>query len=90
MEALPGFSQNFKGGEGCRLKQTLYRLKQSPRAWFGQFIMAMKKYGYRQSNFDHTLFLKRNREKVTCLIICVDDMILTGNDEADMTGYTGV
>lgn len=58
MEAPPGFSSSFKSSEACKLKKALYGLKQSPRAWFGRFTMAMKKYGYRQSNSDHTLFLK--------------------------------
>ncbi|XXG51736.1 hypothetical protein AAC387_Pa03g0242 [Persea americana] len=37
-------------------------------------------FGYKQSNSDHTLFLKHNKEKITALIVYVDDMIVTGND----------
>lgn len=40
----------------------------------------MKAFGYQQSNSDHTLFLKYNREKIIVLIVYVDDMIVTGND----------
>ena len=85
MEAPPGFLDNFKTGEVCRLKKSLYGLKQSPRAWFGRFTLAMKKYGFKQSNSDHTLFLKRKGNFVTCLIIYVDDMIITGNDKEEIT-----
>ena len=85
MEAPPGYSQEFGDGEGCKLIKALYGLKQSPRAWFGRFTKAMKKFGYKQSNSDHTLFLKRVRDKITCLIIYVDDMIITGNDEKEIT-----
>ena len=63
MEAPPGFSEGFETGEGCRLKKTLYGLKQSPRVWFGRFKEAMTKYGFRQSNSDHTLFLKKRDER---------------------------
>ncbi|GKB43255.1 putative RNA-directed DNA polymerase [Tanacetum coccineum] len=42
----------------------------------------MKKYGYKQSNTDHTLFLSHRGDRVTCLIIYVDDMIITENDES--------
>ncbi|KAM0055171.1 putative RNA-directed DNA polymerase [Helianthus debilis subsp. tardiflorus] len=84
MEAPPGFAKDFKANEVCRLKRTLYGLKQSPRAWFGRFTFAMKGYGFRQSNSDHTLFLKRTGKFVTCLIIYVDDMIITGNDEEEI------
>ncbi|KAJ0444834.1 putative RNA-directed DNA polymerase [Helianthus annuus] len=84
MEAPPGFTTDFKTREVCRLKKTLYGLKQSPRAWFGRFTLAMKRYGFQQSNSDHTLFLKRRGKLVTCLIIYVDDMIITGNDKEEM------
>lgn len=42
----------------CRLKKTLYELKQSSKAWFERFCMAIKQYGFGQSNYDHILFLK--------------------------------
>ena len=43
----------------CKLKKSLYGLKQSPRAWFGRFTKSMRSFGYHQSNSDHTLFLKK-------------------------------
>uniref|UniRef100_A0A803LQS3 Reverse transcriptase Ty1/copia-type domain-containing protein n=1 Tax=Chenopodium quinoa TaxID=63459 RepID=A0A803LQS3_CHEQI len=42
-----------------------------------------------QSNSDHTLFLKKEKEKITCLIIYVDDMIITGNDEEEIADLKG-
>ncbi|GKC56600.1 putative RNA-directed DNA polymerase [Tanacetum coccineum] len=84
MEAPPGFSQHFKHGEVCKLKKSLYGLKQLPRAWFGRFTLAMKKYGYKQSNSDHTIFLSHRGDRVTCLIIYVNDMIITENDESEI------
>ena len=47
MEAPPGFAGEFEGGKVCKLKRTLYGLKQSPRAWFGRFTEVMKKCGYK-------------------------------------------
>ncbi|WJZ82183.1 hypothetical protein VitviT2T_001965 [Vitis vinifera] len=64
----------------CKLKKSLYGLKQSPRAWFGRFTKSMRVFGYRQSNSDHTLFLKKQHGKITALIVYVDDMVVTGND----------
>ena len=68
----------------CRLQKSLYGLKQSPRSWFGRFTSSMKAFGYRQSHSDHTLFIKHSRGKLTALIIYVDDMIVTGNNDAEM------
>ena len=83
MDIPPGFST--APNTVCRLQKALYGLKQSPRAWFGRFTLVMKKYGFQQSNADHTLFLKHRHGKVTALIIYVDDMIITGNDEEEVS-----
>ena len=40
----------------------------------------MTTFGYKQSNSDHTLFLKKQHEKITTLIVYVDDMIVLGKD----------
>jgi hypothetical protein len=44
----------------------------------------MRKYGFQQSNSDHTLFLKHHQGKVTTLIVYVDDMIITGDDKEEI------
>ncbi|KAB2628709.1 hypothetical protein D8674_033504 [Pyrus ussuriensis x Pyrus communis] len=79
MDFPPGYSAGRSTGV-CRLRKSLYGLKQSPRAWFDRFTQVMKNIGYYQSHSDHTLFVKRRQEKVTALIIYVDDMIITGDD----------
>ncbi|KAJ0520490.1 putative RNA-directed DNA polymerase [Helianthus annuus] len=48
MEAPHGFTDEFGEMEVCLLKKSLYGLKQSPRAWFGKFTLAMKNYGFTQ------------------------------------------
>ena len=76
MKAPLGFSSGYYNPrEGCKLKKALYGLKHSPRVWFERFTAAMTKFGYKQSNSDHTLFLKSQNDHITCLIIYVDDMI---------------
>ncbi|KAH9718181.1 retrovirus-related pol polyprotein from transposon RE1 [Citrus sinensis] len=67
----------------CKLKKSLYGLKQSPRAWFGKFTKAMIRFGYNQINSDHTLFIKKRQGKITALIVYVDNMVVTGNDEEE-------
>ena len=45
----------------------------------------MRKLGYKQSDADHTLFIKQKLGKVTALIMYVDDMVVTGNDLSAIT-----
>jgi hypothetical protein len=89
MDIPPGYSVTMGENNVCKLQRALYGLKQSPRAWFGRFSLAMKKYGFTQSNSDHTLFLKRQQGKVTALIIYVDDMIITGDDKEEISRLQG-
>ena len=72
------------GYKVCRLKKALYGLKQSPRAWFGRFTQAMVSLGYKQSQGDHTLFIKHSQDgKLTLLLVYVDDIIITGDHELE-------
>ncbi|RVW96113.1 hypothetical protein CK203_037829 [Vitis vinifera] len=48
----------------CKLKKSLYGLKQSPRAWFEHFDKVIKHYGYTQSQADHTMFYKHSNEGI--------------------------
>ena len=45
----------------------------------------MRRYGFDQSNSDHTLFLKHRQGKVTTLNVYVDDMIITGDDTEEIS-----
>lgn len=42
------------------------------------------KQGYKQAHGDHTLFIKHTPNKVTVVIVYVDNIILMGNDEDKM------
>lgn len=84
MEPPPGFTEKF-GSKVCRLKRSLYGLKQSPRAWFERFTKFVKSQGYSQGQADHTLFTKvSTKDKLSVLIVYVDDIILTGDDTDEM------
>ena len=81
MEVPPGYKKNLNANTVCKLKKALYGLKQSPRAWFGRFTRAMLAMGYKQSQGDHTLFIKHSPSGgVTALLVYVDDIIVTGDD----------
>jgi len=84
MELLPGYGEKTATNTICKLKKALYGLKQSPRAWFGRFTKVMMSLGFKQSQGDHTLFIKHSKSRgVTMLLVYVDDIIVTGDDEEE-------
>ena len=85
MNASPDFENYFSVGKVCKLKKSLYGLKQSPRAWFERFSRSIIQFGFQQSRGDNTIFIKNKPEgKLTALIVYVDDIILIGNDVGEM------
>ncbi|XP_071681833.1 uncharacterized protein [Lolium perenne] len=89
MDIPPGFSSSETEGKVCKLKKSLYEkslygLKQSPRAWFGRFRKEICSLGYQQSNADHTLFFRIHNDKIDMLVVYVDDIVITGNDDEEI------
>jgi len=64
----------------CRLRKSLYGLKQSPRAWFGKFSNVVQQFGITWSEADHSVFYRHLSVGCVYLIVYVDDIVLTGND----------
>jgi len=84
MEIPPGFSKDVIAEKVCRLKKSLYGLKQSPRAWFDRFRCALCGMGYKQCNGDHTVFYRHSGRRIAILAVYVDDIIITGDDEVEV------
>ena len=68
----------------CRLRQTLYGLKQASQAWFAKFSSTISHHGFSGSSFDTNLFLRRSGHGITILLLYVDDMIITCDDVQDI------
>ncbi|EOY27051.1 Cysteine-rich RLK (RECEPTOR-like protein kinase) 8, putative [Theobroma cacao] len=84
MKIPPGFDDKKTKRKVCRLKKAVYGLKQSPKAWFNRLNKAIISFGYHQSNADHTLFIKHGSDKITSLIVYVDDIVATGDDKEEI------
>ncbi|KAH7571721.1 hypothetical protein JRO89_XS04G0125500 [Xanthoceras sorbifolium] len=75
MAPPPGISHSL--GEVCKLKKSLYDLKQAPRAWFEKFSTVITSIGFSSSNHDSALFVKCTNAGRILLSLYVDDMIIT-------------
>ena len=56
MEQPLGFVAQEESGLVCRLRCSLYGLKQSPRAWFSRFSYMIQEFGRARSTTDHSVF----------------------------------
>jgi len=77
MQPPPGYS--VPEGMVCRLRRSLYGIKQAPRAWFQNFASVVSAVGFSACTHDPTLFVHTSSRGRT-LILYVDDMIITGDD----------
>ncbi len=65
----------------CRVNKSLYGLKQASRSWFKKISTSIQQDGFHQSRASYSLFTKISDNSFTAILIYVDDMIITSNDD---------
>ena len=68
MTLPPGFEEG-RGDKVCKLKKSLYGLKQSPRAWFDRFSKVLKVEAT-NSVYQIILCLSKQREEEGASLLC--------------------
>ena len=82
MEQPPRFVAQGESRLVCRLRCSLYGLKQSPRAWFGRSSSVVQEFGMTLSTTNHSIFYHHmSSRQCIYLIIYLDDIVITGNDQ---------
>jgi len=56
-------------------------LKQASRQWFAKISSTIIRAGFSQSISDYLLFINHNGNSSTFVLVYVDDIIITGNDD---------
>jgi hypothetical protein len=65
----------------CRLKRALYGLKQAPHAWYTRIDSYFTGLGFTKSEADANLYHIVVEGKLLIIVLYVDDLILTGDDQ---------
>ncbi|CAH9146720.1 unnamed protein product [Cuscuta epithymum] len=86
MKPPPGFCSS-RPGQVCRLKKSLYGLRQAPRCWFAKLSASLKQYGFQQSYSDYSLFTLTQGSAQLFILIYVDDLIIAGNDSSAIARF---
>ena len=81
MQQLEGFVEKGKKNLVCKLKKSLYMLKQAPRKWYQKFESLMVEHVFRKTQADHCIFVKRyDGGYFLILLLYVDDMLIVEED----------
>ena len=81
IDQLEGFKVKGKEHMICKLKKSMYSLKQASRQWYKKFDSFMVGHGYTRTNADHCVYVRKfPNGKFVILLLYVDDMLIVGQD----------
>ena len=79
-----GFVKEGEPNLVCKLKKSLYSLKQSPRCWNMTLYAHLKSMGFTQSIADPCIYTSSAGGEVFHIGVYVDDIVLAGANEDDI------
>lgn len=85
MQQPEGYKVVDKERHVCRLRKSLYGLKQSPRQWYKRFDSFMLKHGFSWSKHDCCVYLQKLRGRdYIYLLLYVDDMLIASKSKVEI------
>lgn len=81
MEQPPHFNDN--SNRVCKLKRSIYGLKQSGRNWNILLNATLIDFGLKRLTCDQCIYVSRNNNKIMIIMIWVDDVLIACNDDDD-------
>ena len=77
--------EGFSSSEGehlvCKLKKSIYGLKQASRQWYLKFHEVITSFGFEENIMDQCIYQKVSGSKICFLVLYVDDILLATNDK---------
>ena len=80
MDQPMGFIEKGKEHMVCKLKRSIYGLKQASLQWYLKFNDTIVSFGFKENTVDRCIYLKVSGSKFIFLILYVDDILLATND----------
>jgi hypothetical protein len=85
MDQPEGFIMHGKEDLVCKLKKSLYGLKQSPRQWYKRFDSFMLAHGFKRSQYDSCVYIKFVNGSPIYSLLYVDDMLIAAKSKKEIT-----
>ncbi|KAL5823734.1 hypothetical protein ACOSQ4_021634 [Xanthoceras sorbifolium] len=77
--------EGFPSSDGeqlvCKLKKSIYGLKQASRQWYLKFHNVISSFGFVENIMDQCIYQKVSGSKICFLVLYVDDILLATNDK---------
>ncbi|WJZ95338.1 hypothetical protein VitviT2T_014114 [Vitis vinifera] len=80
MKQLEGFITNGNDHIVCKLKKSIYGLKQASHQWYLKFHDVISSFDFIENVMDQCIYHKVSGSKIIFLIFYVDDILLASND----------
>lgn len=80
VEQPEGFVLHSKETHVCRLRKTLYGLKQASRGWYERIDGFLKDLGFQKNDANSNIYLRVIKNQPLFLVLYVDDLFLTEED----------
>nr|KYP56343.1 Copia protein [Cajanus cajan] len=71
----------------CRLKKSLYGLRQASHNWYSKLSQALMEYGFCECHADHNLFIYSHNNVLLVVLIYVDDIVIASNDTVTCANF---
>ena len=81
MKQPEGFSSSDGEHLVCKLKKSIYGLKQASRQWYLKFHDIISSFGFVENIMDQCIYQKTSGSKICFLVLYVDDILLATNDK---------
>ena len=73
----------------CRLRKSLYGIKQAPRAWYAKIDSFLLSLNFVRCKSDSNVYLKVINGSLMIIVLYVDDLLITGSSQPEIGSLKG-
>ena len=85
MSIPEGLNSDSNKNEVCKLRKSLYGLKQSPRQWYAKIHdFLVTKLSFKSSQNDPCLYVRHTGPNTLIIALYVDDLLIAGNSKSEI------
>ena len=71
----------------CKLKKSLYELKQAPRAWYAKIDRFLLSLSFVRCKSDPNVYLNMIHGSLIITVLYVDDLLITGSSKKEIASF---